>query len=116
MRTSIPYHELATYRTFVRDLCRGTRRYQHLLIGQSGQVWFVKDLETGHEVEIALYRAGRAEPEATSPQILLAEIAPWGVNSLEEALPIIRKYERLLGLTRKRERLSNVELFADKYV
>ena len=112
--TKIPYEELAVNRERVLKLCKLDPKYEHMLIGQSGQFWFVEDCETGQEVEIALYKAGRVEPDATSPLLLLAEIAPWTVNTLEEAQVVLLKYEEILGLTEKRVQKSNVELFAQK--
>lgn len=111
---TIAYTELATLRARLLDLCRLDPNHERMLIGQSGQFWFVKDWETGHTVEIVLYKAGRAEPEATSPLLLLAEISPWTVKTLEEAQVVLQKYEGLLGVANRRVDQSNVELFAQK--
>lgn len=111
---TISYTDLASMRARLIDLCKLDPKHRHLLIGQSGQFWFVNDKDTGHTVEIALYKAGRAEPDATSPLLLLAEISPWTVRTLEEAQVVLKKYEKLLGVARKRVDKSNVELFAEK--
>ncbi len=110
---SIAYKDLARVRASLIRTSRTVHRSRHLLVGQSGEFWFVKD-KTGYVVEIALYKAGRAEHDATSPLKLLTEIAPWGCPSLEVAIDIIRRYEKLLRLVGRRIKLSNMEIFRDK--
>lgn len=104
------YHKKREELTWMRSV---TYSSNHSLVGQSGDFWFVRDAETQKRVEIALYEAGRAEPDATSPKMLLAEIAPRGCASLEEAVIIIERYEKLLNLHGRRINKSNMELFSE---
>lgn len=87
--------------------------FRHSLVGQSGDFWFVHDTVSGKAVEIVLYKAGRAERDATSPLKLLAEIAPKGCETVEEAIAIIDRYEALLHFNGRRITQSNMELFSE---
>jgi hypothetical protein len=109
----IPYKNLGNVRASLIRTAKTAHRYRHMLVGQSGEFWFVKD-KSGYIVEIALYKAGRAEPDATSKLKLLAEIAPWDCPNLEVAIDIIKRYEELLHLSGRRIKSSNMELFRDK--
>ena len=110
---SIAYRDLPKIRSSLIRTSKTVVHSRHLLVGQSGEFWFVDDIE-GYLVEIALYKAGRAEPDAKSPLILLAEIAPWNCPNLEVAVGIIKKYELLLHLRGRRLTKSNMELFRSK--
>jgi len=104
------YHKMRQVLLWQSDTVHG---FRHSLVGQSGDFWFVNDTETRKVVEIVLYKAGRAEPDAKSPLLLLAEIAPKGCASVEEAVVIIEKYEKLLRLNGRRINKSNMELFSE---
>ncbi len=110
---SIAYRDFENTRTQILRTSRTVHKVRHLIIGQSGEFWFVKD-QSGYHVEIALYKAGRAEADATTPLLLLAEIAPRRCPSLEIAVELIEKYEELLHLKGRRVQMANVELFREK--
>lgn len=100
---------------FLDEMRRKTMRIpgaRHMLIGQSGEFWFVQDPD-GFMIEIVLYKVGRAEPDATAEPLLLAEIAPWGCPNLDVAIELIDKYESFLGLRRSRITKSNTALFQE---
>lgn len=80
------------------------------LIGQSGDFWFVRD-EKDRLIEIALYKAGRAEADATTPLRLFAEIAPWGYPPMPLAVQIMDTFEEMLGLKGRHLTQSVADIF-----
>lgn len=110
----LSYRDYHKKRQILQWMAASAYSHRHSLVGQSGDFWFVHDHESNKIIEIVLYKAGRAERDAQSPLRLLAEIAPKGCETVEEAVSIIDRYEKLLHLSGRRILQSNMEIFADK--
>lgn len=110
----LSYRDYNKQRQILQWMAESAHSHRHSLVGQSGDFWFVHDHASKKIVEIVLYKAGRAERDAQSPLRLLAEIAPKGCETVEEAIIIIERYEALLHLSGRRILQSNMEIFAEK--
>lgn len=109
----LAYRDYGKKRTELMMMRTVTKGYRHLFVGQVGDIWFVRDPESEKRVEVVMYKAGRAEPNATSPIQLFVEISPRGCENTEESVVIINRFAEMLHLSGNRVEISNLELFAN---